>query len=265
MNLIAICAEVLPVGILLSSRSSAWASLALRSILAGAYVALPNSFEMHAFITDSQWLLALAAFLPLVAREPRNAGERIFDLAILLLCGLSGPFCVFLTPIALFMAWQQRNRWRWGSASILVAASAIQIWALLSGGYSGRPHYTLGASAGLLVRIIGGHVFLASLLGANGLAANPSKQVFICLFCTFVGGFILMAFCWAKSPLALRLFVLLVARFLHCRSFPRQLIRRPASRPGSCSREREAFAIGISLRSLLYGCFCSAFGAEERF
>jgi hypothetical protein len=211
LNLVAICVEVLPVSILLSSRSSAWGSLAFRSILAGAYLALPNSFEMHALITDSQWLLALAAFLLLVARKPRNAGERIFDLAILLLCGLSGPFCVLLTPIALFVAWQQRNRWRWGTASILIAASAIQIWALLSGGYSGRPHYTLGASPGLLVRIIGGHVFLASLLGANGLAANPSKQVFIGLFCAFVGGLILVVFCWAKSPLAMRLFVLLTA------------------------------------------------------
>jgi hypothetical protein len=112
------------------------------------------------------------------------------------------------------MAWQQRNRWRWVTASILIAASALQIWALLSGGYSGRPHYVLGANPGLLVRIIGGHVFLASLLGANGLAANPGKQVFIGLFCAFVGGFILMAFCWAKSPLALRLFVLFVAAIL---------------------------------------------------
>ncbi len=86
LNLIAICAEVLPVSILLSSRSSAWGSLAFRSILAGAYLALPNSFEMHAFITDSQWLLALAAFLLLVATgtaECRRTGLRCGDTSAL--------------------------------------------------------------------------------------------------------------------------------------------------------------------------------------
>ena len=214
LNLIAICVEALPVSILLSSRSSVWGSLAFRSILAGAYVVLPNSFEMHAFITDSQWLLALAAFLLLVAPEPLNAGVRIFDLAILLLCGLSGPFCILLTPIALFMVWKQRNLWRWGTASILIAASVFQISALLSGGYSGRPHYALGASPGLLVRIIAGHVFFAPLLGANGLAANSSPQVFISLLCAFVSGFLLTVFCWAKSPLAPRLFALFGAAIL---------------------------------------------------
>jgi len=208
LNLIAICVEVLPVSLLLSSRSSAWGSLTFRSILAGAYIVLPNGFEMHAFITDSQWLLAFAAFLLLVASEPLNTGERVFDLVILLVCGLSGPFCVFLTPIALFMIRKQRSLWRWGTAGLLILTSLVQTWALLGGGYSGRPHYALGANPALLIRILGGHVFLASILGANGLAANLSPEVFIGLLCAFVGGFLIVALCWAKCPLPPRLFAL---------------------------------------------------------
>jgi hypothetical protein len=113
LNVIAILVQAILVSLLISSRSSAWGSLRTRVLLAVIYLALPNCFEIDATITNSQWVLALIGFLVLAASLPRASGGRVFDACVLLLCGLSGPFCILLFPIALFAAWRHGERWGW--------------------------------------------------------------------------------------------------------------------------------------------------------
>jgi hypothetical protein len=214
MTLIGICVQVMPVNLLLSSRSSAWGSMGLRTVLSVIYIALPNTREMLNNISQSQWPLALCAFLVLVASPPRSIASRLFDISLLLLCGLTGPQCAFLLPIALFLAWIHRERWMLVAAGVLAATCCIQAWGLLNGGFASRPHSDLGASPAMLIRILAGHVFLGTLLGSNGIAAISSPSSFYVLLCAAVGGLTCVALCWTKAPLPLKLFVLLTAALL---------------------------------------------------
>ena len=211
LNCIAIAVQALPANLLLSFRSSAWGSLRFRALLAGIYLALPNTREMLNNISQAQSPLTLCAFLLLVASPPRSTAGRLFDLSILLLCGLTGPQCIFLLPIALFLAWRYSDRWLFVVAGVLAATCVVQSWGLLNGGFSSRPHTALGASPAMLTRIIASHIFLGTLLGGNGLATKSSPRIFIFLLCVAVGGIVFVAFCLAKSIMQMRLFLLLTS------------------------------------------------------
>jgi hypothetical protein len=67
----------------------------------------------------------------------------------------------------------------------------------------------LGASPALFERILGGQVFLATLLGANGLATHSGSRSFILLVCVTIAGTALLAICFATSAAEMRLFILL--------------------------------------------------------
>ena len=205
LNLIAIGIQALPANLLLSSRSSAWGNLRFRTLLAGTYLALPNCWEIDANITNSQWLLALNAFLLLVAFTPRNAAERFFDLCILLLCGLTGPLCIFLFPIAAILVFRFRDRWRWIEAGVLAATCFVQAWSLFNGGFSSRPHYPLGASPAMFARILAGQVYVGALLGDNALAAHAGIVRLIVFICIAAGGTIFVFICFFKSSLQMKL------------------------------------------------------------
>ena len=172
LNLIAIAVEAIPVILLLSTRSSVWGSLHFRALLACAYLVLPNSREMIAILTSSQWILALSVFLLLAASTPKGVAVRIFDISILLLSGLTGPFCFFLFPVAFFLAWKRRGLWRFAEAGLLAALCAVQAWGLLVVDPSGRAHAPLGAGFGLFTRLLASQIFLGALFGGNALAVN---------------------------------------------------------------------------------------------
>ncbi len=208
LNIIAIAVQALPVNLLLAARSSAWGGQWYRALLAGFYLALPNCWDINANITSSQWPLALSAFLLLVATTPHTTRDRFLDLCILSLCGLSGPFCIFLLPISVFLAWKHRDRWRWAVASVLAAACFVQTWSLLNGGFSNRPHYSLGASPAMLARLLAGQLYLGTLLGGNSLAALAGVWPLIVFTGIAAGGTILVTLCFLKSPLPMKLFLL---------------------------------------------------------
>jgi hypothetical protein len=213
-NLVAIGVQALPVNLLLSARSRAWGNLRFRLLLAGVYLLLPNCAELSFGITESQWLLALSAFLVVVANTPRSRAGRVFDLILLTLCGLTGPFCVLFTPIALLLAFTERNRWRWTQGALLAACSLVQAWAMLIVDPGGRAHLPLGASSAMLARILGGPIYSATLLGANKLAVIPGQGAFLYLVCMAVAGTAILAYCSMRSPLPLRFLILVSAVLL---------------------------------------------------
>jgi hypothetical protein len=210
-NLIAIAFQTLPVNMLLAARSAAWGSLRFRLLLAGIYLALPNCNEVGLGIDNTQWPLALSAFILLAACSPQGIAGRIFDILILLLCGLTGPFCIFLLPISIFLALKYRHSWRWVQAGILASSSLIQSWALLFLAPASRAHRALGASPELFARILAGQVYFSDLLGGNGLAARPGRWISIVLICAAIGGTAFIAICCLRSPLAMKLFLFFAA------------------------------------------------------
>ena len=225
MNLIAIVVQALPVSLLLSSRSSAWGSLRYRAFMAAIYLALPNMREISAILTNSQWVLALAAFLVLAALSPKTVSGKVVHAFILLFCGLTGPFCVFLFPISIFLAWRRRDAWRWAEAGILAAACLIQTWALLVMDRAGRANAALGAGPALFTRIAGGHVFLGTLLGGNQLASYAGAAIFLLLLGAAIVGSTIVALCFMRANVEMRLlllfcFAILAAALISPESYP---------------------------------------------
>ena len=208
INLIAIAVQALPVNLLLSSRSVTWGSPSFRALMVGIFLALPNCWEIDANINNSQWFLSLSAFLLLTARKPSSMGGRIFDFSLLLLCALTGPFCVFLLPIAAILLWQERDLRRWVQAGILAAGFIVQTtWSLLKVGSSGRPHYDLGANPVMFARVLAGQVYLGTLLGGIRQGPHLSPGYMIGFIVIAIAGTILVVICVQKSQLPMRLFL----------------------------------------------------------
>jgi hypothetical protein len=215
LNLIAIAVRALPVSLLLSPRSSAWGSLRFRTLLAGVYLVLPNTGEMDAIVTSSQWVLSLSAFLLLVASAPKGFAGRLFSIALLSLCGLTGPFCVFLLPVALFLGWRRRDNWRHLQAGVLVMCCLVQAWGLLIVNPSGRSHYAaVGASPALFARLLAGQVYLGTLLGSNGLDAIPGRRILIFFIFVAIAGTAIIAVCFVKSAIEMKLLLAFSASLL---------------------------------------------------
>lgn len=145
----------------------AWPSLRGRALFALLYVALPNSWEVYGNVTNIHWHLGLLAFLVLVSAPAATWGGRVWDSAVLLLSGVSGPFCIFLLPIALWEIHARRDRttlWRGG---LIAAAVCTQAGFLLSASLDARPSVPLQAGPRMLARIVSMQVVLGAVLGEH--------------------------------------------------------------------------------------------------
>jgi hypothetical protein len=207
-NVIAIGFQALPVSVLLTARSAAWGSIRFRLLMAALYLALPNSLELSFGVMESQWHLALTAFLLLVASFPRTIAGRILDLALVLLCGLSGPFCLFLFPIAAFTAFRRKDKRRWLPAAVIGLCCVFQSFSLLVLDRNGRPHHPIGATFDLFVRIVGGRVVLSDLLGYTQLPTAPGLGIFLLLMCLTILWIALLTYCLIEANFEMRLFVI---------------------------------------------------------
>lgn len=208
MNLIGITFQVLPVTVLLSSRCAKWAPLSVRGFMAVLYIALPNSMELNVTVEEGQWHLALLACMLVLSEVPRGFWWRIFDVCILALSGVSGPFCLMLLPVAIIFWWLRRALWRLVPIAILVGTSAIQLSAIIQNSAATRPKVGLGATPELFVRLLGGQVYLGALLGQH---SAPAHRNLIALAVLMVLCSALIAYCFIKARLEIRLFILFAA------------------------------------------------------
>lgn len=187
-----------------------WRRFALGVVL----VAAPNLFEVHMNATNGHIHLALLAFLVVVA-EPRDfLAWRGFDVAVLVLSGLSGPFCIILAPIA-FVRWLAgRHPWSRTILLVVVGTAAIQAWTLsergaISRSLGGAP---LGASSGGFLAILGGQIFVGGLLGLSTYAHLHDLgwwgQPWLPAAAGVVGLAFLLRVAWITRSLALRLLLL---------------------------------------------------------
>jgi hypothetical protein len=206
-NAISIIVQAMPVNLLMSGRSAGWGPARFRAFLGTTYLLLPDYGEAGYSITESQWLLALCVFLLLVGRPPGTWAGRVFDAALIVLSGLSGPFCVFLLPIAIVVAGKRRQAWPWVAACLLAASVLVQTYALLVIDRNGRAHPPMGAGGALFVRILGGNVILGATLGRIPFATMPGRGIFILLLCAVVIGAVMVALCFIRSTIEMKLFV----------------------------------------------------------
>ena len=164
MNLGAIVFQILPVNIFLSSRFSG-IPLKVRMLGSFLYLALPNTAEVHANVTNIQWHLALMAILVLLGRPASSWWWRIFDGTVLVLTTFSSPIGMVLVPVAAFLWWKRRQSWPALSLALLIPG------ALIVGFITLFTHDRMVAPNGptftRFAAILGRQVFLSSILGIN--------------------------------------------------------------------------------------------------
>jgi len=161
--------------------------------------------EIGANIANSLGPLALSGFILLVASPPKSVIGRVFDIVTLLLFGLSGPYCILLLPIALFVAVLRDYRWKWLTTGVVAVTSLVQGWGLLVLNSSGRVHYELGATPALFARILASQVYLAALIGGNSLGAKPGTRIFAFLLGLAIGGTVIVVTCFLNSGVEMKL------------------------------------------------------------
>ncbi len=204
MNLIGITFQVLPANLVLSSRCRNWGPLYLRALMAFTYIALPNTMELDATVEEAQWHLALLACILVLAYPPSALKWRVFDVTIVLLSGLSGPFALVLLPIAFVFWYFRRDRWRLALIATLALTACVQVSALLRYASATRPHVILGATPKLFIRLLAGQVYLGALLGQTSL---PAQQNAILLGLVAVLGTTILVYCLLKAGLEWKLFI----------------------------------------------------------
>ena len=161
---------------LVSSRfDSLWPHWGSRAVFAFLYLALPNSYETFGVLTNSQWNLAILAFLVVVTPPQSSRAWRVFDMSVLLVSGLSGPFGVVLFPFCLLTLWRHRTdpaakAELWTRTIVLGLAVATQLHFLISL-HGSRKVGALGATPWLFARIVASQVIMGLLLGFRTLAS----------------------------------------------------------------------------------------------
>lgn len=108
LNIIAIIAKIVPVLFFLSPRLPF--SMVVKLYVSFLYLAMPAAWEVHANISNAYVHLALLSFLILIARPASSRAGKIFDIGTLVLGALTGPFCIFLVPVAACCWYQRRER-----------------------------------------------------------------------------------------------------------------------------------------------------------
>ena len=230
MNLCAITVQVLPVNVFLSSRYSNL-GMATRAAASFLYLAVPNSYEIHANVTNIQWHLALLACLLLLARPAGGWGWRIFDAIVLVLVSLDSATVFVLAPLAVGLWWKRRRTWPGMSFLPLVPGAVIQASSVLLS--QSRPHGPDGASFARLLSILGRQVFLGSLVGMRTIITLVDDYSAHALFCAeviaAVAGIAILLYALRYSPTELRLFILFAfAVFALCLLWPE--VARPNER-----------------------------------
>ena len=169
-NIIAVLIQILPVQFLMSSRCRAFGSYGARTAFAFLYLALPNSHEIHANMTNAQWRLAFLALLVLLAEPGKTILWNLFDYTVLALSAVTGPFIVFIAPVAAAAYIKGHHRHRFGLLLMSFAGAALELAAVLITGGNERPLDAVrDASPQLLVRILAKQVFLAPIFGRRVL------------------------------------------------------------------------------------------------
>jgi hypothetical protein len=208
MNVCGILIQAMPVPILLSSRSSNWGPLPMRLLMAIAYVALPNAGEIHVVLTNAQWHLALVASLLLLAKPTAGWQGKVLDAGVFLLCGLTGPFCVVLLPVAAVVWWRARGKWSGFVCGLFLATATLEGISLLIGGLHERGQAPLGATPLLLAKMVAGQVYLGALVGQNEVMSHAHLPA---ILLPLLIGTALMAWVFCKAGWELRLFILFCA------------------------------------------------------
>ena len=205
-NVVGLLVQVAPVAYLLSSRfDTVLPSFKARLAVCAFYVLMPST-ELNVDITTAQFHLLVLAFLVVVAAEPRRWYAKAFDVAVVALCGLSGPFAYILLPVAALWFVMRRRAFTLVLCFALLVTIPIQVYADLT---SPRLHESLGANLHNLLLIISDRIIWAGLFAEEGgahavLVGTSHGALFSAAICLLALPIVVFAI-W-RAPLELKMF-----------------------------------------------------------
>jgi hypothetical protein len=243
MNLFALFFQILPISLFLSSRFHS-VPFAIRVFGSFLYLAVPNSFEIHANATNIQWHLALIACMVTLAGSPRSIAWKVFDFSVLVLASVDSPLGIPLIALAAAIWWMRKEAHAKYQIFSLVPGTLIEIIVLLFS--QTRRVASNGANLTRLASILGGQVFMSSILGVRTLMSFHFGHVRFLLFAeicaAFVGLTIIVYALWF-APRELKLFILFSAGVLAMALYHPLATMEPAPGqwellriPGYCNR-----------------------------
>jgi hypothetical protein len=122
-NLASLAALVFVARYLLSSRIGT----PYKGLMALALVLCPHRGEVFMNLANAQWVLSLALLLLVISEEPERRSQRAFDVAVLVLVGLTGPFAFLFLPLFLARLALRRTSWSACLAALAGGLAAIQL------------------------------------------------------------------------------------------------------------------------------------------
>jgi len=218
-NLIAITVKILPILFIFSNRfKKILPGLWSKILIALVYIALPNTSEVFVNLTNAQWHLAILAFLIIVATPSTKKYWRIFDGFFIALSCLSGPFCVFLFPVVVInYYWADKEKRKLLKINYLIffLFSFLQFLFIVNNAFSARGVQEHRYSLGILIKLVSGQIFTASLIGKEGYAELYTTTLHyndlvskLFSFLTFITGISILLFSYIKGSRVLKLFII---------------------------------------------------------
>ena len=154
-----------------------------KPLAALAIVLVPHyKNEIFLNITNLQWLLAIVLIIVLLKSNPaieygNISLQYISDLAIIVICGLTGPFIVFLAPFFCYKYFQTKTKYNSIVTVAVVLISAIQLYVLSS---STSESTGFNFSLDIYSQVIG-HKFWGSFWLGSKLAYDLNHYFLSCI------------------------------------------------------------------------------------
>ena len=172
-NISAIIVRALLVSFILSGRFS-YVNITPRIFTALFIIIMPEVSEVHANVTNDHWYLSLYLLLVMLAPKPTNNYQKAHDYIAIIICGLSGPFIVFMAPmVGINILIQKRLSTKKITTHeyVFIAICFIQFISIIMTSSETRVDMALGANFATLCKILTTKVFLG--LWANGDFLSP--------------------------------------------------------------------------------------------
>lgn len=162
-----------------------------KALLAIAIVLVPHSTnEIFLNAANTQWILAFLIVMTLLKEPPHKKYGNIYvqvfcDFSVIIICGLTGPFIIFLIP---FFAWRlmdEKSRYSFSLFLAALAPSLIQLSSIARHAYPQFPESNYDVIE-TLAAVVGQKFFGGLFLGAS--IPYKTNAFFLCflLFCLFV-------------------------------------------------------------------------------
>lgn len=196
-NVAALLGHLLPVLIINSARFRHIVRYRVIALLASLmYVCVTNAGEVFLNLANIQWHLGVAAFLVLISAAPKRLIGKIFDTAVLVATGLTGPLSITLVPVAFVIWWRNRTASSLRNFTIIAATALVQVFSLLVLAPGERGGST-PMSIVNLIKMWVGQIFTAGTIGEQYIYTFYSN---ISLYVVFAIGVAIIIYAVRKGP-----------------------------------------------------------------